>query len=195
MLKTCSKCHEIKLIDAFNNDSKTTDGKKTQCKECTRAYNREYMRSYNEPYKSSPKGRAMQTLSHTREKRRKVEKLLRHPIKDTLTSHQVAMVQAEDTCCYCGHPVEYGKMTVDHVRAFRNGGTNEYTNLIPSCKRCNVRKSDRPVLEFLRKYSTPLQTRRVIERLATRRGIGYFDMWSQLNDEVIAEHTAETQSG
>jgi hypothetical protein len=176
-MKKCSnpECKE-KPLSAFGSYSNSKDGKQGYCRECKQKYNREY--------RTSPKGRAVRTLSKTRYERSKAEIELGHPVVDTLTSHQIAMVQAEDRCLYCGHPVEFGKMTVDHVRTFRNGGTNAYDNLLSCCFSCNTRKGDRPILEFLRKYATPMQTRRVIFRLAQRKGIGYFEMWEMLNGEV-----------
>jgi 5-methylcytosine-specific restriction endonuclease McrA len=178
-MKQCrGKCSEVKSLSEFNRDSKSKDGRQVYCRECQSRSDREY--------RVSPKGRAVRCLRNTREKRRQAEALLRHEIKDTLTSHQIAMVQAEDRCLYCGHPVEFGKMTVDHVRTFRNGGTNTYDNLLPCCGTCNSKKGDKPILEFLREYATPMQLRRVIFRLAQRQNKGYFEMWSELNEEVTA---------
>jgi 5-methylcytosine-specific restriction endonuclease McrA len=176
-MKKCSnpECRE-KPLSAFGSYSNSKDGKQGYCRECRQKYNREY--------RTSPKGRAVRTLSKTRYERRKAEIELGHAIEDTLTSHQIAMVLAEDRCLYCGHLVEYGKMTVDHVKTFRNGGTNTYDNILPSCKGCNSRKGDRPILEFLRKYATPMQLKRTIFRLAQRQNKGYFEMWSELNEEV-----------
>jgi 5-methylcytosine-specific restriction endonuclease McrA len=179
-MKQCRKCREVKPLNAFD---KSKDGR---CKPCRAEANREY--------KSSPKGRAMDVLSQTRTNRRRAEKELGHPIEDTLNSYDIAMVQSEDRCLYCGHPVEFGKMTVDHVKTFRHGGTNTYANLLPSCHICNSRKGDKPILEFLRKYATSLQLRRVIDRLSQRKGIGYYDMYEQLRAEVEPIESQVTSS-
>lgn len=40
-------------------------------------------------------------------------------------------------CAYCGQPITYKDMQVDHIRPQRQGGTDEEKNLNPSCRRCN----------------------------------------------------------
>lgn len=47
-------------------------------------------------------------------------------------------------CCYCGDSVEGGaKLTLDHLRAHANGGTNNPTNLVTCCHRCNSARGKR----------------------------------------------------
>jgi 5-methylcytosine-specific restriction endonuclease McrA len=44
------------------------------------------------------------------------------------------------TCVYCGS----GKnLTLDHVMPRSRGGTNEWTNLVTSCIKCNLKKANR----------------------------------------------------
>lgn len=50
-----------------------------------------------------------------------------------------------DPCSYCGGPGG----TIDHIDPVASGGNNEWTNLASSCRRCNARKSDKPLLLFL----------------------------------------------
>ena len=53
-------------------------------------------------------------------------------------------------CCpNCGRPLQNKRskerdsyMTIDHVVAKSNGGTNHLYNLAPLCRRCNMKKSD-----------------------------------------------------
>jgi 5-methylcytosine-specific restriction endonuclease McrA len=49
-------------------------------------------------------------------------------------------------CTYCGEPAT----TIDHIIPLSKGGNGERENLTPSCKRCNSRKSQMPVEDFLR---------------------------------------------
>lgn len=44
-MKHCNKCNTTKSLDEFNNNTKTFDGKRTQCKECDRAYRQGYLES------------------------------------------------------------------------------------------------------------------------------------------------------
>jgi 5-methylcytosine-specific restriction endonuclease McrA len=43
-------------------------------------------------------------------------------------------------CVYCGSKKE---LTLDHVLPKSRGGTNEWTNLVTSCMKCNRKKADR----------------------------------------------------
>jgi 5-methylcytosine-specific restriction endonuclease McrA len=52
-----------------------------------------------------------------------------------------------EPCTYCGELAE----TVDHIVPRSNGGTNDRQNLAPACNRCNRRKNNLPVNEFLRR--------------------------------------------
>lgn len=48
------------------------------------------------------------------------------------------------SCCYCGEGVEDGaKLTLDHLRPYKSGGTNQPTNLITCCHRCNSARGAR----------------------------------------------------
>jgi len=40
-------------------------------------------------------------------------------------------------CGYCGNPIEYKDMQVDHVFPKCNGGADTIDNLMPSCRLCN----------------------------------------------------------
>jgi len=86
-------------------------------------------------------------------------------------------------CVYCGLAAEDGgyKLTLDHVLACELGGTNEPTNLVTCCNRCNSAKGDdtmRGWLQSLREYgfdATKIgarvrrQVKRPIDRAEGRR--------------------------
>jgi 5-methylcytosine-specific restriction endonuclease McrA len=40
-------------------------------------------------------------------------------------------------CAYCGKAIKYKEMQVDHIIPKNIGGTDDITNLNPSCRRCN----------------------------------------------------------
>lgn len=44
------------------------------------------------------------------------------------------------TCVYCGST---RNLTLDHVIPKSRGGKNEWTNLVTSCQKCNLKKADR----------------------------------------------------
>ena len=51
-------------------------------------------------------------------------------------------------CAYCGNTLFYSDMQVDHVTPVHRGGTNDPSNLVPSCRSCNYYKGTRTVEEF-----------------------------------------------
>lgn len=61
-------------------------------------------------------------------------------------------------CAYCGKKIEIAEMQVDHIKAKRNGGTNDIENLNPSCRSCNHYKRAFD-LEGYRKYLLTLDER------------------------------------
>lgn len=56
-----------------------------------------------------------------------------------------AMIIARDPCSYCGNPTEHS----DHIEPVSLGGDDRWTNIAPSCGRCNVSKHSRRLLAFL----------------------------------------------
>src|SRR5690606_9438228 len=52
-------------------------------------------------------------------------------------------------CAWCGSGVETGTIfTLDHLVPHSKGGSNEATNLVTSCKRCNDSRGNRSVPRF-----------------------------------------------
>jgi hypothetical protein len=47
-------------------------------------------------------------------------------------------------CVYCGEGIEDGaKLTLDHLKPYKSGGTNNETNLVTCCHRCNCARGTR----------------------------------------------------
>jgi hypothetical protein len=52
-------------------------------------------------------------------------------------------------CGYCGDSVENGaKLSLDHLKPHSKGGSNEATNLVTCCSRCNSARGTRSVRSF-----------------------------------------------
>lgn len=52
-------------------------------------------------------------------------------------------------CAYCGREIEYKDMQVDHFVPQIQGGTDDFSNLMPSCRMCNhYKRANR--LEYFR---------------------------------------------
>ena len=58
-------------------------------------------------------------------------------------------------CAYCGREIRYEDMQIDHFIAkkayFGEEGTDDFSNLMPSCRMCNHYKRANP-LELFRRY-------------------------------------------
>jgi 5-methylcytosine-specific restriction endonuclease McrA len=63
---------------------------------------------------------------------------------EKLTTADVTSI-APEACPYCGGPPQ----ELDHCTPLARGGTNTVDNLVWACAKCNRRKGDRTVLEFL----------------------------------------------
>ena len=73
--------------------------------------------------------------------------------------HRQAVGDAQGwKCRYCGNDVSgKGRSALDHIVPVASGGSSEPDNLQILCRRCNVRKSDRPADAELEDYLTRKQ--------------------------------------
>jgi len=64
------------------------------------------------------------------------------------TKEQWAEVLAEFNyhCAYCLQPVD--SFDMEHMTPISRGGNNTKTNVVPACRRCNVTKNKRTLLEY-----------------------------------------------
>lgn len=51
-------------------------------------------------------------------------------------------------CGYCGNKISLSEMRIDHMRPVSQGGSNELSNLLPSCYGCDRIKGMRTVGQF-----------------------------------------------
>ena len=71
-----------------------------------------------------------------------------------LTIKHIILEKTGGVCSKCGKPLPLEKTTIDHLIPKYRGGTDELSNLIPMCKRCNKQKGSRiVVVEELRYLS------------------------------------------
>ncbi|MDR2405784.1 MAG: HNH endonuclease, partial [Deltaproteobacteria bacterium] len=58
-------------------------------------------------------------------------------------------------CAYCGK--DNRELEVDHVISLENGGKNDLSNLVPTCRECKRKKGKRTVEDFLKDEPDKLQ--------------------------------------
>lgn len=77
-------------------------------------------------------------------------------------------------CAYCGQKIALKDMQIDHLYPIYLGGTNDFSNLMPSCRSCNNYKRTY-TLEKFREQLTLLNSRlerdSVIYRISKRYGL------------------------
>ena len=69
-------------------------------------------------------------------------KYIRIPYRKVSLTRQNIFLRDNYTCQYCGER-SLKKMTLDHVLPRSRNGENTWEYLVTSCKKCNVRKSNR----------------------------------------------------
>ena len=76
-------------------------------------------------------------------------------------------------CAYCGEPIHYKEMQVDHIHPKHRNGTDEIGNYNPACRQCNFYKSTHTVDEFREQMKTLHEriSKPFISRLGMKYGI------------------------
>lgn len=85
-------------------------------------------------------------------------------------------------CSYCGDNIELKNMQVDHIVPIRDGGTDEYDNLNPTCRMCNhYKRGDN--LESFRQWKLGKLINRLnkiyIFRMAVKYGMVEIKYWDR----------------
>jgi 5-methylcytosine-specific restriction endonuclease McrA len=72
---------------------------------------------------------------------------------DKLTEKHYIWQKTEGRCWYCGEQTTpYFDFHIDHFVPKTKGGENTWYNLVPSCRFCNLLKSNLTIEEFRIKY-------------------------------------------
>src|SRR5690606_3315005 len=104
------------------------------------ATNRDKIRASQAAYRSTPSGRAARRAANLRYKVRKLERDC-----GCTNGRALRLVMESGICACCGSTAEH----VDHVVPLAKGGMHCVSNLVPSCAKCNLVKSDREFGDFV----------------------------------------------
>ena len=66
----------------------------------------------------------------------------------TKNKRSAILEKTSGRCAYCGALLLPGRWHVEHVLPKSKGGTDRFSNLLPSCRRCNARKKTKTLEEF-----------------------------------------------
>ena len=99
-------------------------------------------------------------------------------------------------CAYCGEPITYKQMQVDHLVPIFRGwsyeqiekcgierGTDDFSNLMPSCAKCNNHKSTFSIEQFRAEIKVQIK-RLQRDSSAYRRALKY-GLIEETNKEVV----------
>jgi len=68
---------------------------------------------------------------------------VKRPLPELKLTRRTIFARDDYTCQYCGYR---GKdLTVDHVLPKRLGGSDDWENLVTCCRKCNLKKGDKPL--------------------------------------------------
>lgn len=138
--KTCSMCKETKPLELFEKEKRQKAGYGARCKAC---------KSDPKPHKAFWRLNAKQKL---------------YAIPIEITKEEVAMIfeAFEGECIYCGteESEKTGTMNLEHIVPMKRGGRHHVSNFVISCRSCNAKKHDKPLIDFYRSHE-PFNYRRL----------------------------------
>lgn len=127
-LKTCSRCHESKPLDAFGVDRSTKDGLNRRCRECTNSSSREKNQKWR---KANPEKRREQSRKYRAAEPEKVRRSQRKSRYKITEQAYVSIVESQCGVCDICHQPFNGKPHLDHDHA-----TGRVRGLL--CHGCNL---------------------------------------------------------
>jgi 5-methylcytosine-specific restriction endonuclease McrA len=164
--KPCRICGQTKPLASFAPNRKMLDGRLHQCRACLAEKTK--ARRARDPDRYLGRRRARYAANRDVENARTNAWKQAHPehiVKSRLSTRRAdgryavgqtysdisceaaeyGVLLLKDPCSYCGGPAG----DLDHIIAVAEGGTNDWDNLTATCRSCNSRKRDRPMLDAL----------------------------------------------
>lgn len=152
--KTCTKCGVEKLLQEFGTNKRVKNGRRSDCKECSKAYarayqsaNRDRVNAYNQKCYAANRGKRKARNREYRSAnphtawesnyRMRARKFGVEPVIESFTRADLVAAYG-DACAHCGGPFEH----LDHYPvAVALGGAHSLDNCRPSCAACNTKQS------------------------------------------------------
>lgn len=77
------------------------------------------------------------------------------------------LLKTDYKCAHCGCDLHLGdNASIDHFVPLKKGGTNDFVNLIPLCKKCNEEKGSKIIEPFFLKYLPEDEYRKLVDYYA-----------------------------
>ncbi|HNS16106.1 MAG TPA: HNH endonuclease [Syntrophorhabdaceae bacterium] len=73
----------------------------------------------------------------------RLQRFVRNNHTQVKFSRRNIFIRDDYTCQYCGERFDSKGLTCDHITPRSRGGITEWTNIVTSCIRCNLKKGDK----------------------------------------------------
>jgi hypothetical protein len=189
-------CGRTKWYKEFS--SKGYRRKRSYCKQCKQLYSFDINKlelSDIEVRIKLPSNRTFRYKVSNEEARRLVQegmagivhKTLIHKFYDKQTFKKRILERDNNTCFFCRKPGD----TVDHIVPKIRGGISSFSNCVCACRKCNTRKGDLPLNDFLNCIE-PLWTNEEIRMKRVKHQIHYIkELLESLNHTLVTLGSSE----
>ena len=158
-MKICYKCKESKNFDCFNKDKAKKDGFGSYCKKCTSENNYKYRLANVEKIKLKRQQYYLDNIDRLKKEHKeyRLANLERrrnhqHTRRVKKLSNGVFKISPKElkklyssSCFYCSSTEN---IHADHLVPISRGGQHSIGNLLPACKKCNLSKGSKLLIEW-----------------------------------------------
>ena len=149
--KTCTKCHQTKVLEAYARKVGGKYGRQAYCRECDRELSRSYYAEHSEQVQERHRAHYAENRETYREYSREYQIANPHkgwesdyrrrsraaghvPVVETFTREElIAYWGNGERCVYCDAPAA----EIDHLFPVSLGGQHRLDSVAPSCGSCN----------------------------------------------------------
>lgn len=179
MMKTCTKCRQLKELTEFNRGAPSKDGYRSLCKVCHREYSRKYYEEHKEQclevvkdYRFKNRAEVLQKQHEWYErncesvKKKAKEWAENNPIKVTEYNRRKKARKRNQFGSFATWMIRYYRVVqqdtcfycgmdiseeyqLEHMTPLSRGGLHCWTNTCLSCRDCNFRKHTKTLEEFV----------------------------------------------
>ena len=148
--KICSKCRKKKPLNEFHKNKTRKDGRDTWCSMCSNEYNLKYYRDNIKIKRKKSKERSAKHRKKAKTCAITFFNLRAGKYKGELTGQYLLNIYTKSPFCYyCGKPFKsHCDIQVEHKIPVCRGGKSDNSNVVLSCKGCNMLKGILTDIEF-----------------------------------------------
>ncbi|MFD0827099.1 HNH endonuclease [Neobacillus sp. M.A.Huq-85] len=169
-MRICRICGIEKELTLMEIDSRHKSKYTNRCRQCKHDSDDKASRAYR-----SLKGRSSK---------------LGIPMEVTAKEIRLLFGMFDGKCAYCSkRPEKEHNLHLEHICALSEGGRNTLANLLPACARCNISKSNKPIVTYFfdkREKFPDTNLSMVVDYMSLLQGVSKEEVLSELTDEHVA---------